>query len=69
MTEKKDNLPAPTDKEYLERMAEADPTLFFPETWDEQDKQRGLEALGSGGRLKRGSINAIPKKCDPEERC
>lgn len=65
-TEKKDSLPAPIEQEYLERMTKVDPTLFFPETWDEQDKRRGLEALGGGSRLKRGSINAIPKKCDPE---
>lgn len=64
--EEEDNLPATLEeRRYLERMAQADPSLFFPEVWSADEIERGLAALGGGPKLKRGSITSIPRKCDP----
>jgi len=65
-SENKEGLPARIeDEEYLNDLAKIDPSLFFPETWSTEQRNRGMEALSGGRRLKQGSISAIPRKCDP----
>jgi hypothetical protein len=64
--EPKEELPVLATKEELEyfrKASKADPTIFFPETWTEEEKKRGMEALAGGDKLKQGSLHAIPRKC------
>jgi hypothetical protein len=61
-------VPAATEEEleYFRKAAKVDPTIFFPETWTEEEKKRGIEALAGGSKLKQGSLHAIPRKCIPD---